>query len=71
MHHTASTAATVSAFVTKNHREDVWAVHLAAHTAQDRILSGSLAFDAAYWDAQAVEAVLHVLTATLEAAYEL
>lgn len=71
MHHTASTAAQVSAIVTKDHRADVWAVHVAAHTPHDRILTGSLAFDACYWDAQAVEAVLHVLTATLEAAYAL
>jgi hypothetical protein len=61
----------VSAFVTRDHRADVWAIHLGAESASDRVLSGSLAFDAAYWSAQAVEAVLQVLTAALEAAYEL
>jgi hypothetical protein len=71
MHRTASTVARVEAHVVKDHRNDVWAVHLGAYTGTDRILQGSLAFDASYWSPQAVEACLEVLRATLEAAYEL
>jgi hypothetical protein len=71
MHQTESTAVKVSAHVLRDHRADVWACHLSATTAHDRVLTGSLAFDAAYWSAQAVEAVLQVVQATLEAAYEL
>jgi hypothetical protein len=49
----------------------MWTVFLEARTGDRLVLTGSVGFDAAYWSAQAVEAVLQVLTATLEAAYEL
>jgi hypothetical protein len=72
MHHTASTALTrVSSSVTRHWRLDAWLALSTVYVGEDAVEHTSMVFDASYWSAAAVEAVLATHTATLEAAYEL
>lgn len=51
-------------------KDDVWIAQLNAKTGDATVCTSTTTFDAAFWSAQAVEAVVQVLQATLEAAYE-
>lgn len=72
MHQTEMTALTrVQTSVTRHWRLDAWLALATVYAGEDAVAHTSMVFDAAYWSAAAVESVLNVHQAALEAAYEL
>lgn len=72
MHQTAQTAlARVQTSVTRHWKTDAWLALAEVHVGEDIVAHTSMVFDAKYWSAQAVEAVLDVHRAALESSYEL
>lgn len=72
MHQTASTVLTrVQSSVTRHWRLDAWLALVDVKVGEDTVAHSSTVYDCAYWSAAAVESVLALQVAALEAAYEL